>query len=160
VLAVEPALRADRLGGLLAAVGGVGFLCFAYGLARSRSWAVPWAVLVFGAAYAGSLFLPEEGVDRHVPLFAVGFVLLAEFGYWTLELRAPISPEPGMLEQRAALVVAIGLGALVIATIAVIATLVPLGGGVLADLLGVAAAIGAVGVVAWLAERGRPQSST
>lgn len=150
----------DRLAGLLAAVGGVGFLGFAYGLARSRSWSVPWAVVVLGAAYTGSLFLPEQGVDRHAPLFAAGFVLLAELAYWTLELRAPISPEPGMLEQRAALVVAVGLGALVLATVAVAATLVPLGGGVLADMLGVLAAIGAVGVVAWLADRGRPQSST
>jgi hypothetical protein len=150
----------DRLAGLLATVGGVGFVAFAYGLARSRAWAVPWAVLVLGSAYAGSLFLPEQGVDRHAPLFAAGFLLLAELGYWTLELRAPISPEPGMLQQRAALVLAIALGALVLGALAIVATLVPLGGGVLADMLGVIAAIGAVGVVAWLAERGRPQSST
>jgi hypothetical protein len=160
VLAAEPALRAERLTGLLAAVGGVGFAGFAYALARGRSWAVPWAVVVLGAAYAASLFLPERGVDREAPLFAAAFVLLAELSYWTLELRAPISPEPGMLERRAAVIAAIALGGLVLASVALAATAVPVGGGVLGDLLGVVAAIGALGLVAWLAERGRAQSST
>jgi hypothetical protein len=154
-LAVVPVARAERLIGLFVALVGVGLAGFVYGLLRGRSWAVPWAVVVLGAAYAASLFLPERGLDRQAPLVAAGFVLLAELSYWTLELRVPISPEPGMLERRSMLIAAATLGALLLASFALAATAVPLGGGALADLLGVIAAIGALGVVAWLAQRER-----
>ena len=148
-------MRAERLTGLLLALAGVGFVAFVWGLLRGRSWAVPWAVVVLGAAYAASLFLPERGVDREAPFVAAGFILLAELSYWTLELRVPISPEPGMLERRATLIAAATLGAMLVASVALAATAVPLGGGALADLLGVVAAIAALGVVAWLAQRER-----
>jgi hypothetical protein len=159
VLAATPAVRADRLGGLLASVGALGLGGFVYGLVRGRAWAVPWAVVVLGGAYAASLFLPERGVDRHAPFVAAAFLLLAELSYWTLELRTPISPEPGILERRAMLIAAATLGALLVSGVAVGATWIPLGGGVLGDLLGVAAAIGALAIVAWLAERGRSRSA-
>ena len=139
----------------MVALAGIGFVGFAWGLLRGRTWALPWAVVVLGTAYTASLFLPERGLDREAPLVAAGFVLLAELSYWTLELRAPISPEPGMLERRAMLILAATLGAMLVAAVALAATAVPLGGGALADLLGVIAAIGALGVVAWLAQRGR-----
>jgi hypothetical protein len=154
-LAAAPALRAERLTGLLAFVGAVGLVGFVYGLLRGFSGAVPWAVVVLGGAYAGSLFLPERGVDRDAPLVAAGFVVLAELAYWTLELRTPLSPEPGMLARRARLVGAAGVGALVVAAIAIVATAIPLGGGLTGDLLGVAAAVAALAVVATLADRGR-----
>jgi hypothetical protein len=159
-LAAMPALRADRLAGLLACVGAIGVVGFVFGLLRGYPGAVPWAVVVLGAAYTGSLFLPERGVDREAPLVAAGFVLLAELAYWTLELRTPLSPEPGMLSWRAVVVGAAGLGALLVAAIAIVATAIPLGGGVTGDLLGVAAAVAALAVVAGLADRGRRQSST
>jgi hypothetical protein len=159
VLAATPALRADRLGGLLASVGALGLAGFAYALVRGRTWGVPWALVVLGGAYAGSLFLPERGVDRQAAVVAAAFVLLAELSYWTLELRAPISPEPGMLERRAALIAVATLGGLLVAAVAVAASSIPLGGGVLGDLLGVFAAVAALAIVAALAERGR-QSST
>jgi hypothetical protein len=159
VLAATPALRADRLGGLLASVGALGLAGFFYGVVRGRTWAVPWAVVVLGGAYAGSLFLPDRGVDRQAAVVAAAFVLLAELSYWTLELRAPISPEPGILERRAALVAAATLGALLVSGVAIGASSIPLGGGVLGDLLGVFAAVAALAIVAALADRGR-QSRT
>jgi hypothetical protein len=159
-LAVVPVARAERLIGLFVALVGVGLAGFVYGLLRGRSWAVPWAVVVLGAAYAASLFLPERGLDRQAPLVAAGFVLLAELAYWTLELRTPLSPEPGMLARRGVLVGAAGIGALVVAAIAIVATAIPLAGGLTGDLLGVAAAVAALAVVATLADRGRRQSST
>jgi hypothetical protein len=157
VLAVEPVLRAERLTGLLGAVAGVGFVGFVWGLARGRTWAVPWAVVVLGGAYAASLFLPERDVDRSAPLLAAALVLLGELAYWTLELRAPISPEPGMLERRSALIAVTTIGSFILASVALAATAVPLGGGVLGDLLGVVAAIAAFALVAWLAQRERSQ---
>ena len=159
-LAVVPVIRADRLDGLLAFVGGIGVVGFVYGLVRGRTWSVPWAVVFLGVAYTGSLFLPERGVDGEAPLVAAAFLLLAELAYWTLELRTPIDPEPGMLERRTVLVATAGLGGLLVAAIAVAATAVRLGGGLAGDLLGIAAAIAVLAVVAHLAERGRRQSST
>jgi hypothetical protein len=134
-------------------------LWLAYAVLRGRAWALPWALVFLGAAYAGSLFLPDRGVDRQAPLVAAGFLLLAELSYWALELRTPVSPEPGMLSRRAVVVATAGLGALVVASVAVVATAIPLGGGVLVDLVGVAAAVAALAVVARLAQRER-QSST
>ena len=60
-----------------------------------------------------------------------------------------------MLERRSLLIAAATLGAMVVASVALAATAVPLGGGALADLLGVIAAVGALGVVAWFAQRER-----
>jgi hypothetical protein len=153
LLAAAIALRADRLGGLLASVGALAVLSLAYGVLRGRAWTVPWALLLLGGAYAGSLFLSSPDVDREAPLVAAGFLLVAELAYWSLELRTPISPEPGMLGRRAALIVAAALGALVVASVAIVATAISLGGGVLVDLLGVAAAVAALVVVARLAQR-------
>lgn len=151
---------ADRLVGLLAFVGAVGVAGFAYALVRGRAWAAPWALVLLGTAYAGSLFAPERGIDREAPLVAAGFLLLAELTYWTLELRTPVDPEPGMLARRTALVAAAALGALLVAAVAVAATEIRLGGGLAGDLLGIAAAIAALAVIARLAERSRRQSST
>ena len=158
-LAATPALRADRLDGLLALAGALGVVGFVYGLARGRAWAVPWAVVVLGGAYAASLFLPERGVDELAPFVAAAFLLLAELSYWTMELRAPMGPSQGMLERRALLIATATLGAMLVGAFALAATALTVGGGVLADLLGVVAAIGALAIVAWLAQSGR-QSST
>jgi hypothetical protein len=159
-LAAAPALRADRLGGLLAVAGALAVLVLGYGLARGRAAPVPWTLVLLGAAYTGSLFLPDDGIDIRAPLVAAGFLLLAELSYWTLELRTPVSPEPGMLARRTLLVTAAALGALVTGGIALAATAIPLGGGLLADLLGVVAAVAALAVVARLAQRDGAQSST
>jgi hypothetical protein len=130
----------------------------AYGVVFGRPAAVPWALLLLGTAYTGSLYLPDRGIDTHAPLVAAGFLLLAELAYWSLELRTPIGPEPGMLPRRTLTVIAAALGALVVAGIAIAATAIDVGGGLLADLLGVVAAVAAIAVVARLAQRG--QSST
>ena len=158
-LAATPALRAERLGALLASAGALGLVGFVYGLARARAWAVPWAVVVFGGAYAASLFLPERGVDELAPFVAAAFLLLAELSYWTMELRRPLGPFPGLLERRAMVIATATVGAVLVGALALAATAVQVGGGVLADLLGVVAAIGALAIVAWLAQSGR-QSST
>jgi hypothetical protein len=143
---------------LLASVGALGAVGLAIGLLRGRAWAVPWALALLGSAYAGSLFLPERGIDREAPLVAAGLLVLAELSYWALELRTPLSPEPGMLPRRAVLIVAAGVGAFLAAAVAVAATAISLGGGVLVDLVGVLAAVAALAIVARLAER--RQSST
>jgi hypothetical protein len=155
VLAATAALGAGELSGLLAVVGGAGVLALAYGVLLGRSWPVPWGLMLLGGAYAGSLFLPERGVDREAPLVAACFLLVAELAYWALELRTPVSPEPGMLTRRATLVAAAAFGALPVAAVVVAATAIPLGAGVLVDLLGVAAAVAAFAVVARLAQRER-----
>jgi hypothetical protein len=152
-LAAVPVLRADRLDGLFLAAGGVAVAVLGYGLARGRASAVPWTLLLLGAAYGGALFLPERGVDEDAPLLALGFVLLAELSYWALELRTPLTSEPGMLVRRAAIVAAAALGALVVAVLSIAATAVPLGGGVLWDAVGVLAAAAVLLIVARLAER-------
>jgi ABC-type Fe3+-siderophore transport system permease subunit len=154
-LAAAPALRAERLVGLLACAGGLGVLFLVYALVRGRASVVPWSLVALGGAYAGSLFLPERGIDREAPLVAAAFVLLAELAYWTLELGTPIEPEPGMLGRRVGVVAAATLGALVVAAAVTVAATVQVGGGVPADLLGVAAAVGALAIVTWLAQRQR-----
>jgi hypothetical protein len=119
-------------------------------LSGRPGWIAPGLVLL-GAEYTISLFLPDEGVDGAAPLYAAGFVLVAELAFWSCELRTPIPAEPGILARRAVLVTAIAVAALPAGALVLAATAIRVGGGVGLDAVGVLAAAAALLLVARLA---------
>jgi hypothetical protein len=124
-------------------------LLLAIALAAPMPSLFPWPLVVLGGLYAWSLGGGE--IDQWVPLYAGAFLAVAELAYWSVELRGRAHDRERLTERRAALIamlslLGVGAGGLVLA-----ATSLDIGSGIAIDLLGVAAAVGALVVVARLA---------
>lgn len=145
-------LRADQWRLELLVACGVAVLLLAGALLGSTSL-VPWPLVVLAGAYAFGL--GGGAIDQWSPIVAAGFLVVAELAYWSLELRGRVEDAERINERRAGLVVALGLGTIALGGLIFAATSVPLGTGVVVDLVGVAAAVGAVAVVASLARSRR-----
>jgi hypothetical protein len=153
-LAAYPPLTADRSQALLAALGGVAVAVLVVALALSRPGWIVTPVVLLGASYAVSLFLPERSVDAWAPVVATALVVLAELSYWAAELRTPVLAEPGILPRRAAYIAVEAMAALVTGALVLAAATVSVGGGLVWDAAGVAAAIAIFVLVARLARAG------
>jgi len=130
--------------GALAAV-----LLLAVALAVPVTWLFPWPLVILAALYAWTLGSGE--VDQWSPLYAGAFLAVAELAYWSAELRGRAQDRERLTERRVALIavlalLGVGSGGLVLA-----ATSLDIGSGIAVDLLGVAAAVAALVVVARLA---------
>jgi hypothetical protein len=114
---------------------------------------VPAAIAILGAEYVAILGFEADALDTRAPLVAGALLAVAELAYWSLELRGPVVDEAGTYLRRIALlatlvVSVVGLGAIMLALVEVVDT-----GGVAVDILGAAAAFGALGLVALAARR-------
>jgi hypothetical protein len=128
----------------LLVLGAASVFVLVAGLALRRPAAVPWAVAGLAAGYAVSL---DEGLDTRAPLYAVGLFALAELAYWSLQLRRGPPDEPGMAGRRALTLVFAGIVSLVVTTLLVAAGGLPLRGGVVVEVVGLLAAVGALAVL-------------
>lgn len=139
-----------------------GVLVLAAALLGGWPSVLPWPVVLLGAAYVVSLELRSDdgSIDAAAPLMGAGLLALAELAYWSLELKGPQREERRLLARRAAAVVALALVSLLVGSIVVTITAVPLGGGVLWDAVGVAAAAAALTMILRLARRDVAQDST
>jgi hypothetical protein len=131
--------------------GTVGTLLLFGALLLARPEPVPSAIVLLGGGYAGSLFLGHPRLDIAAPLVAGGLVLVAELTYLALELRPPVVAEPGVLFRRCALVCAVGLGSSAVSATVLGAGALPIGGSLMWQAIGVAAAVSAFAVLARLA---------
>ena len=128
-------------------------LLLAVALAVPATSLFPWPLVLLAALYAWTL--GGGLVDQWSPVYAGAFLAVAELAYWSAELRGRAQDPEQLTERRVALIavlalLAVGCGGLVLA-----ATSLDIGSGVAVDLLGVAAAVAALVVVARLA---RPTS--
>jgi hypothetical protein len=80
----------------------------------------------------------------------------AELAYWSLELRTPVVDEPGTYLRRIALLATLVLGAVGFGTLVLTLVEAVAAGGVALDILGVAAALGALALLALAARRTVP----
>ena len=129
-------------------------LLLAAGLALRFSPALPVAVAILGGEYVALLGFEGEALDTRGPVIAAALLAVAELGYWSLELRHPVADEAGTSLRRLGLlagllIVVVGLGVVVLALVEAVSA-----GGPAVDLLGAAAAIGALALLA-LAARAR-----
>ena len=142
--------RVDRLWGLVAAIGIAGVLVLLLALAARSEGLLPWALALGGAQYAVFLVLERGAVDAYAPLYAAGLLLSAELGYWSVE-RHVEGDRPGLGRRRLSLVVASCLAAGGLGGVILTASELSVSGGLGLEILGVAAAVGALALLARLA---------
>ena len=156
-LAVGVAAHAGADGGFVVATAGVGVLLIAAAVILARGPLVTWGLLGLAAAYAVTL-ADEPGVDGASPLVATGLLLVAELGYWSVELAATAREEAAVAVRRLAALGALAAAALVLATFVLAATAVPLSSSTIWNAVGILAAAAVLALIARLA-RGQDDSA-
>ena len=128
------------VGWTIAALGGLGSLCFlAAGLALP-TLVVPGAALV-GGGYTILLAVDGGRLDRNAPVVAAALLLSCELAYWAHELRTTSPDEPGARARRAAWLATLVLLALLLgASLLAVVDLARVEG-IAVELLGAAAAV-------------------
>ena len=125
----------------------------AAGLVFNVPVTVPAAVALFGAEYVAILGFETDALDTRAPLVAAALLAVAELAYWSLELRLPVVDEAGTHLRRIALLATFLVGVAAIGAVVLTLVEVVVAGGVAVDLLGAAAALGALALLALAARR-------
>ena len=89
------------------------------------------------------------------PLYAAGFLFVAELAWWSIEPRVPAWWDLGVVVRRIVVVVCACFGSAVLAALVMVAAGAPIAGGVELELVGVAAATAALVLVAVVARTHR-----
>lgn len=153
-LAAYPALQDIHLRLVALGLGALAVVLLAAGLATRSGTVLGWALAALGGEYA-VLFAAEGSVlDELTPVYAGAFVLVAELAFWSIERRVPAWSEPGLVERRLAYLGGSSAGAAAVAGLVLVIAAASGGGGAALEAIGVAAAIGALVLVAVLARRG------
>lgn len=112
-----------------------------------------WGLAALGGEYAVLFAAESRAFDELTPLYAGGFILVAELAFWSVERRIPAWSDPGLVEWRLAYLVGAFAGAAVVAGLVLVVAAAAGGGGVALEVVGVAATIAALGLVAILVGR-------
>lgn len=131
----------------LLTLGAVALL--ALGLAVPLTSLIPWPLVILAGAYAWKL--GDASVDQWAPVYAGSLLVVAELAYWSVELRGRAQDAESLAERRATLIATLGLIAVGAGGLMLAATSLSIGVGIATDLLGVAAAVAALVIVAALA---------
>jgi hypothetical protein len=134
-------------------LGAAALALLALGLAGRWRAPVGVGLALFGAQYAVLFTAHGRSLDEAAPVYAAGFLLVAELAYWSLERRAAAWTEHGLLLRRLAHLLGVCFAAAALAALVLVAAASGGGGGVALEALGAAAAVGAVAVVAVLVRR-------
>jgi hypothetical protein len=136
---------------------GLGWLALAllaFGLLVGWAGALGCGLAVLGAEYAVLFAAEGATLDELTPVYAVGFVFVAEVAFWSIERRVPAWSEATALEWRLARLAAVCAGAAVVAALSTVSAAAATGGGgVVLESFGVGAAIGSVLILAVLMRR-------
>ncbi len=111
------------------------------------------ALWLAGATYVGFLAAQHPGLDEWSPLVAVLLLLCGELTAWSLDERWTIRADRRLHARRAAALVGLALGGLLMAALAVSFSGAPPSQGLLWAIAGGAAAVGAAGTGVWLVRR-------
>ncbi|SRR6266511_1905871 len=139
--------------GPLAWLGALGVV-LAAGAAWRWAALVPSAVVVLVAEYVVSLYQRSGPVDARAPLFAAGYLLLAELAYWSTEAHRLVRDERDVLGHRLAVLAVLTLATMTLGALILLAAGLPLAGPVARLALGVTAATVTVALIATLTRRG------
>ncbi len=115
--------------------------------------AIPVALVALAAPYVAVLGFEQESLDARAPVVAALLFAIAELAYWSLELRGALADEPGTYLRRISLLSLLVLGTIVGGS-AILALVAEVGTrGTAVDIIGAAAALGAVALLAVAASR-------
>jgi hypothetical protein len=142
-------LTADSYRPVVGAVALAAVLLLALGVARPFPSIIPWPLVVLAGVYAWTL--GGGSIDQWAPVYAGGLLAVAELAYWSTEVRGRAQDVERLTERRATLIATLALVAVAAGGLVLAATSLRIGSGVATDLLGVAAAVAALAVVAALA---------
>jgi hypothetical protein len=129
-------------------------LLFTLGLAIRSPGALGLGLAALGADYA-VLFVAEGGaLDRFTPVYAAGFMLVAELGFWSIESRIPAWSEAAVAEWRLARIAGACIGAAGLSALVLVTASAATGtGGLALESLGVVAALAALVLITALVGR-------
>lgn len=143
---VDPAL-------VLLGAAGVALVLLAVALARAGLVAPGLVALLAG--YATSLVARDSAaLDAAAPLVGGALLVVAELAYWSVELRGKEPEDRAVVVRRVATLAALTAGAIGLGAAVLAATAFPLGGGLVWNVVGVAAAVAALALIAGLAGGG------
>jgi hypothetical protein len=136
---------------LLLSLGGAGVLWLAIGL--TLWWNAPLVVGIacLGAQQAVRFATGPSRVDPWTPVYAAGFLLAAELAWWSIEPRVAAWSDWEVTFRRVLAIAGCCVGGALLAALVVLAAGAPLSGGFGLELVGVAAAVTAIAVVAAVA---------
>jgi hypothetical protein len=102
---------------------------------------VPVAPLLLGAAYATHLAVDDVALDTRAPVLAAGLLLSAELAYWSIEERQGVRGERGDDLRHLGVVALLALAGLAVAGVVLAVADLARTRGLAVDLLGTAAAV-------------------
>ena len=141
----------DRLTEIVAAVGAAGCALALVALVFRRTSVFPFGIAGVASAYALFLALRNGDVDARAPAVAAVLFVATEFGYWSLEASVSRSERAALVRHVLALALAAFATALVGSL--VLGLTAGVGGGVVLEAVGVAAAALTAAAIALLASR-------
>jgi hypothetical protein len=141
-----------------AVAGGLALLVLAVGLLLRVHAVVPAAIVLIGGEYALVLSVDGSTLDSRAAVVAAGLLVSAELAYWSFELRAQVTDEPGSYARRLSVLALLGLGALTLSGLLVAVVDLAGRGGLAVEIAGAAAAFAAV-VLLWSLARRPPETS-
>ena len=109
---------------------------------------------LLGTEYALLFAIRGDTIDVRAPIYGAAFLVTAELAFGAVELRAG-KPEPGLAARRAATLVLLALGSVVIGLVVLAAAATPLEGGVGLEAVGVVAAVALLVALGRVAVRSR-----
>jgi len=144
---------APRVAELTATIGAVGGLLLAFVLVRGVDDVLGAAVLLAGACYVLGLLAGHHALDDGAPLVGVGLLACGELATWSLEARPPVPGSAALTRARAGAIGVLLLAGLAASALVVAVAAAPVGSGLAWVVLGAAAAVVAIGLVARLSIR-------
>jgi hypothetical protein len=142
-------LTADSHRSMVGALAFAAVLLLGFGVVRPFPSLIPWPLVALAGIYAWTL--GGGSVDQWATVYAGGLLAVAELAYWSVELRGRAQDAGRLTERRAGLIATLALVAVVAGGLVLAATSLRIGSGIATDLVGVAAAVAALAVVAALA---------
>ena len=138
---------------LAVALGGLALAFLAAGLTARSATGLGWGLAALGGEYAVLFTAQGRALDEAAPVYAVGFVLVAELAFWSVERRVAAWSDPTLAERRLAQLVGVCVGAAAVAALVLVVAAAAVGGGIALEAIGVAAAIGALVLLGVLVRR-------
>ncbi len=111
------------------------------------------AVAILAVEYGLSLYHQGGPVDARAPLFAAGLLLLVELAYWSAESHRLVRDDRAVLRFRLAVLALVGLAAVALGALILLAAELPLAGPIARLALGIAAASTVLALIATLSRR-------